>query len=185
MKRLFAFCAAVVVATAIAVPASARQEGRGGGREDRPARAAQTKLRFKLDDHSWESGATVTGTASLRSGRGRGEPVEGATLNIVLENKGVEADGEECFVEDGSECFVDDGGDCASVTTDADGKATISCAGLADGHYVMRVLYAGDEQHKRAKRAQGFSIGASDDDEDGEDEVQPTPTPTPESTPTI
>lgn len=117
-------------------------------------------MRFKLDDHQWDSGATVTGTASLRSGRGRGEPVEGATLRVLV-----------------------DGEDVGTATTDAEGKAAISWGPATDGGHVMRVVYDGDDTHKRAKRAQGFQVGAEDDGDD-EDDLEATPTPEPETTPT-
>ncbi|MCA1707659.1 MAG: hypothetical protein LC808_32060, partial [Actinobacteria bacterium] len=63
-----------------------------------------------------------------------------------------------------------------SVTTDAEGAAVISAASLTDGGHVIRVIYAGDDTHWGAKRAQGVHVGA---------EEEPTRTrPAPVSSPT-
>ena len=153
---LFVFAALAVAALS---PASAKRGGRHG---ERPNRAAHTKMRFKLDDHHWDSGATVTGTVALRSGKGRGEPLIDAMVRVLV---------------DGTEVGI--------AVTDGEGKATVSWGPATDGGHVMRVVFDGDDIHKRAKRAQGFHVGTGDDDE-GDLEATPTPTPTPEpeTTPT-
>ena len=159
-KKFVAFCAALAVAAAFAVPALARPSGeRGGGHGRGKTRPAQTKMRFKLDAHHWDTGATVTGTVALRTGKGRGEPLIDAMVRIVV---------------DGTEVGI--------AVTDSDGKATVSWGPATDGGHVMRVIYGGDDLKRGAKRAQGFHVGA-EGDEDGDD-VETSPTSEPETTPT-
>jgi hypothetical protein len=142
-------------------------------------------MRFKLDDHQLALGEAATGLVKLttRDGRTWG-PLEGATLRVVLKSD----DSDDC---DG-DCPNDDDDvaptavtECAILTTDAEGRATVSCVAAAEGEYVVKVFYDGDDTHKKAKRAQGFTVGEGgdeDEDEDDEPEVDPTPTPEPTET---
>ena len=166
-KRSIAVLAALsLVAASFAAPALAEkgdrdgEHGRGGGK----GRPAQTKMRFKLDDHSVGTGEAASGQVTLlvRDGK-RFAPLEGATLLVSYMGEDAEPS------------------DCGSVTTDVEGHATASCM-APDGQYVMRVVYEGDDTHKRSKRAQGFTVGAADDDEEGEDDT-PSPDTTPEPVP--
>ena len=102
--------------------------------------APPTKIRFKLDDHNVAPGEAVTSTVRVTSGRGKARgPLAGADLSVLV-----------------------DGVEVASLTTDPDGIAAISYGGAAAGDHVMRVVYAGDGTHKRAKRSQGFEVGAEE-----------------------
>lgn len=103
--------------------------------------APPTKIRFKLDDHNVAVGEAVTATVRVTSGRGKHrEPLSGAQLSVLV-----------------------DGVEVASPTTDPDGLAEISYDAGAEGDHVMRVVYAGDDTHKRAKRSQGFEVGAEEE----------------------
>ena len=97
--------------------------------------APVTKIRFKLDDHNVPPGAAVTGSILVRT-RSNHEwvPFAFAPLSIRV---------------DGTEVFT--------LVTDAQGQATTSYVAPAGGH-VMRVVFAGDATHKRARRAQGFAV---------------------------
>ncbi len=112
--------------------------------------APPTKIRFKLDDHSVASGESVTGTVVVMTGKGKDrEPFAGATLTVLVDKVEV-----------------------ATLTTDADGRATVEHAGAEDGEHVMKVVFAGDAGHKKAKRAQGFEVGhAADDGSDQESQA--------------
>lgn len=157
--KLFASIAALaLVAGALAAPALAGGEEGGHGHGKGKSHPAPTKMRFKLADHQLDVGEAPTGEVTLltRVDKKWG-PLEGATLSILI---------------DGSNSV------CPDLTTDADGHATATCTAAAEGEYVMRVRYAGDETHKRAQRAQGFQVGTADEEDD--DLV-----PLPEETPTI
>ncbi len=106
------------------------------GHSHRQPRPAVTKIRFKLDDHEITLGETVNGTATVfsRSGR-RWVPLAGATLSVQV-----------------------DGAEVGTVTTDENGRATISYTPTTEGEHVIKVVYAGDATHKKAKRAQGFEV---------------------------
>ena len=52
-----------------------------------------------------------------------------------------------------------DGTDVLTVVTGVDGHATVSYVAPEGGH-VMRVVFLGDDTHKRARRSQGFSVVA-------------------------
>ncbi|MEA2452396.1 MAG: hypothetical protein QOG04_1106 [Actinomycetota bacterium] len=160
-SKLFASLAVVaLIGGALAAPALARGDHeKGGNGHEKKAHPAQTRMRFKLEDHSIVLGEAAMGDVSLQTRTGKEwAPLAGATLAIVM-----------------------DGGDCASLITDADGKAMVVCTPMADGEYQVKVSYAGDDTHRKAQRAQGFTVGATDDgDDDDEDEpgVMPSPSPT-------
>jgi predicted phage tail protein len=99
--------------------------------------APVTKITFKLSDHNVPPGAAVTGSILVRT-RSSHEwmPFAGATLSVRV---------------DGTEVLV--------LVTGADGRATVSYVAPVGGH-VMRVVFAGDASHKRARRAQGFAVVA-------------------------
>lgn len=96
-----------------------------------------TKITFKLADHNVPPGSVVTGSVHVRT-RSNHEwtPFAGAPLSVRV---------------GGTEVLV--------LTTDANGDAAISYV-AALGDHVMKVVFAGDDTHKRAQRAQGFSVVA-------------------------
>ena len=160
-NRYMAVLAALaLIGAAFAAPALAKKGEHGGGKGK--SHPANTKMRFKLDDHSVASGEAATGTVTLQTRDGhKWAAFAGAALSV-------EVDGEEC----------------ATAETDDAGQATVSCM-AEDGDHVMKVRYAGDDTHKKAQRAQGFSVGASDDDDDDEETPDPVETPTPSPSPTM
>ena len=99
--------------------------------------APVTKITFKLSDHNVPPGAAVTGSILIRS-RSNHEwvPFAGASLSVRV-----------------------DGTELLTLVTGADGRATVSYVAPAGGH-VMRVVFLGDDAHKRARRAQGFAVVA-------------------------
>ncbi len=111
--------------------------------------APPTKIKFKLDDHNVAEGETVTGTIAARTGRGKDrEPLAGASLTVLVDK--VEVD---------------------SLVTDDEGRALVEYVATEAGEHNMKVVYAGDGEHKRAKRAQGFDVGGGEalEDEDLEE----------------
>ena len=99
--------------------------------------APVTKITFKLDDHHVPPGAAVTSDILVRT-RSNHEwvPFAGAPLSVRV-----------------------DGTDVLTVVTGVDGHATVSYVAPEGGH-VMRVVFLGDDTHKRARRSQGFSVVA-------------------------
>ena len=166
IKRHVALVAALLIAgAALGAPAIAKRDGERGKGHGK-TRPAATKMRFKLDSHQWDVGAEVTGSVRLRTRDGKKwGPFEGATLSVLV-----------------------DGTECATLTTDAEGGATAACGPAEAGEHVMRVRYEGDDAHKRAKRAQGYQVGADegdddgDEDEDDDDDLVPAPDPSPSPT---
>lgn len=100
--------------------------------------APVTKITFKLSDHNVPPGAAVTGSILVRT-RSNHEwmPFAGAPISVWV---------------DGTEVLP-------PLVTGADGRATVSYVAPVGGH-VMRVVFAGDASHKRARRAQGFAVVA-------------------------
>lgn len=118
------------------------------------SKAQTTKLTFKLDDHSVATGEDVTGSVKLTTTKGKkGTPVAGATLHVLV-----------------------DGEMDSMVTTDANGEATVTISGAADGEHVAKVVYDGDATRKSAQRSQGFTVGAAEEEEE---EPEPSPSPSP------
>jgi hypothetical protein len=106
-----------------------------------------TKITFKLDDHSVALGDMLTGPVLVQTHEGNHwVPLAGATLSLQIGKTEV-----------------------ATLVTDANGAATVGFAPTSAGDHVMRVVYAGDDLHKGAQRAQGFNAA---------DTGSPTPTPT-------
>jgi hypothetical protein len=98
-----------------------------------------TKIKFKLDSHEMVVGDDVTGTVKVCTHTGHPwDPFPGATLSVRV-----------------------DGDEVGTVVTDANGEADIVYAGATEGDHVMKVVFAGDDTHKRAQRAQGFTVAAS------------------------
>lgn len=97
--------------------------------------APVTKITFKLDDHNVPPGSAITGSVLVRT-RSNHEwvPFAGAPLSVRV-----------------------GGTQVLSLTTDADGRASISYVAAA-GDHVMKVVFSGDDAHKRAQRAQGFAV---------------------------
>jgi uncharacterized protein (DUF58 family) len=99
--------------------------------------APVTKITFKLSDHNVPPGAAVTGSILVRT-RSNHEwvPFAGAPLSVRV-----------------------DGTEVLTLVTGADGRATVSYVAPEGGH-VMRVVFLGDDTHKRARRSQGFAVVA-------------------------
>jgi hypothetical protein len=101
--------------------------------------APVTKIRFKLDVHNITLGQSLTGTATVWTRDGNTwAPLDAAVLSIRLH--GVEV---------------------GTVATDPNGDAPISYTPLEVGGGALKVVYEGDDLHKRARRAQGFEVGES------------------------
>ena len=142
MKRTISIMAICAVVLAMAIAPVVAKKPDG--------KKANAKLGFKLDDHSVASGEDVTGTVKLTSTKGKDKaPIVGAVLKVLL-----------------------DGADHSTVTTDADGEATVTLSGVADGSHVVKVQWDGGDTYKKAQRAQGFTVGEADDEE-------PEPDPSP------
>jgi predicted phage tail protein len=99
--------------------------------------APVTKITFKLSDHNVPPGAAVTGSILVRT-RSNHEwvPFAGAPLSVRV-----------------------DGAEVLDLVTGADGRVTVSYVAPEGGH-VMRVVFLGDDTHKRARRSQGFAVVA-------------------------
>ncbi|HEX9377589.1 MAG TPA: Ig-like domain-containing protein [Actinomycetota bacterium] len=98
---------------------------------------AVTTMRFKLDAHQVAVGEAVTGSVRLFQHHGHTwTPVADASLSVRL-----------------------DGTEVGTATTDADGRANVSATADTAGDHVVKVVYAGDDSHKRCWRAQGFEAG--------------------------
>ncbi len=102
------------------------------------AHPATSKMRFKLDSHSVAVGDQVTGSIRLwtRSGH-RWEALGGVDLSVRL-----------------------DGTEVDTVTTDSDGQVAVSVSADTAGDHVIKVVYAGDDTHRKAHRAQGVEATA-------------------------
>ena len=161
---VIAISAALALSAAFIFSAAAAPGGHGHGHGSAHGAAvhgssvhgghtAVTKITFKLDDHSVVLGDMLTGPVLVQTHEGNHwVPLAGATLSLQIGKTEV-----------------------ATLVTDADGAATIGFAPTSAGDHVMRVVYAGDELHKKAQRAQGFNAA---------DTGSPTPTPTPTDSPT-
>lgn len=108
-----------------------------------PAVAAKpppvTKMKFKLDAHEVAAGAEVTGGVHVWTRDGKAwVPLADAVLTVKVD--GMEVD---------------------ELATDGDGYAAVAHP-ATEGEHVMKIVFAGDDLHKRARRAQGFSATAGD-----------------------
>jgi hypothetical protein len=111
----------------------------GGGSKQGGGKPTVTKMRFKLADHSVAEGEEVTGSVLVTTGRGRArEPLEDAELTVLVDHVQV-----------------------GTLTTGPEGRADVAYGGGAAGEHVMKLVYAGDEDHKRSRRAQGFEVGGA------------------------
>lgn len=162
-KMMSAVAALALVAGAFALPASAAEGGNGGGKGKDKLRQVSTRMKFKLEDHQLALGEAAIGEVTLQTRVGKSwTPLEGASLGVTMGDTS-----------------------CGSVITDAEGKATATCTADANGEYVMKVRYAGDDTHKKAQRAQGFSVGEADEEEEEAEDVLPeVPLPDPSVSPT-
>ena len=95
-----------------------------------------TKLGFHLDQHHLVVGDMVSANVSAMTRDGNHwVPIAGATISVRV-----------------------DGVEVQSLVTDATGTATISWVADTPGGHVMRTIFAGDDLHKKAQRAQGFEV---------------------------
>ena len=101
--------------------------------------APVTKIRFRLDAHEVPVGADVTGSVHVwtRSDH-RWVALAGAELTVSV-----------------------DGLDVGSITTDGDGLASVVYTATVEGDHTMRVSFAGDDAHRKARRSQGFTVTAA------------------------
>jgi hypothetical protein len=98
-----------------------------------------TKITFKLDSHQVAAGDQVTSTALVQTRSGnRWAALPGAVLSVRV-----------------------DGLEVGTTTADVDGLAVVAYTAVEAGDHVMKVVFAGDETHKRAQRAQGFEVSGS------------------------
>jgi len=98
--------------------------------------AAVTKIWFKLDDHEVAEGDEVVSTVLvLTRGRIFWWPLGGVELTVSV-----------------------DGVKVGSATTNILGLARVSAPATVEGEHTMEVSYAGDADHKAAKRSQGFTV---------------------------
>jgi len=107
-----------------------------------PAAAKQppvTKLGFKLVSHQLTVGDSVDVTVHVKSRSAKAwVGVAGATISVKV-----------------------DGVEVATGVSDDAGMAVIPWVVAAEGGHVMKVVFAGDDLHKRAQRAQGFNATAA------------------------
>lgn len=107
-----------------------------------PASAKQspvTKMTFKLDSHQFVVGDTIAGTVHVATRDGNHwVALPGVAVNVMV-----------------------DGAWIATVITDPSGVAQVTMSAGAVGDHVMKMIFMGDEVHKRARRAQGFTIAAA------------------------
>ncbi len=101
--------------------------------------APVTKITFKLDAHEVTQGSPVTSSVLVQTrSANHWVALPGVTLTVNV-----------------------DGADVGTVVTDSNGLAAISYVTESPGDHVMKVVFAGDELHKRAQRAQGFTVTAA------------------------
>lgn len=92
-----------------------------------------TKMGFKLDNDDVTTGDTISGSIKVLTGKGNSRvALPGAELKVTV-----------------------DGVESGSLVTGEDGTATLSLI-AEEGEHVVKVLYAGDSDHKSARRAQGY-----------------------------
>lgn len=98
-----------------------------------------TKIKFKLDAHEVPAGTDVTGSVRVWTRSNHAwTPFAGAALTVSV-----------------------DGVEVGSITTDGDGLATVVYTTTVEGDHTMKVAFAEDDTHKKAKRAQGFTVTAA------------------------
>ncbi len=101
--------------------------------------APVTKITFKLDSHQVAAGDQVTSSVLVQTRSGHmWVAFPGAVLSIVV-----------------------DGVEVGLATAGADGLAPVAYTAAEAGDHVMKVVFAGDETHKKAQRAQGFEVSGS------------------------
>lgn len=117
-----------------------------------------TKMKFKLDAHEVPAGTPVTGGVHVWTRTGNvWEEMPGAVLTLKV-----------------------DGVEVGPFTTGADGYADVSYTG-PEGEHVMKVVFPGDEMHKKSQRAQGFTVTPGEPA--SEPAPEPAPAPEPEPSP--
>ena len=117
--------------------------GASGAASAHPSHKANTKMRFHLQDHQVTVGDTVTGPVHLATRDGHHwTPFGGATLSVRV-----------------------DGTEVGTLTTDSNGDATVSYVADTEGGHVVKVVYAGDDTHRKRQRAQGFEVAAASSDD--------------------
>ena len=143
-QRTILGLATLVAVLALAVaPAAAKGKKASNARGPK---AAVTKMTFKLDQHELEVGDDATGSVLVRTRSGnRWVPLSEVTLEVFLDGESV-----------------------GTVETDADGRTQVVVPGGDPGEHVVKVRYAGDADHRKAQRAQGFEVAEPDPGEEPE-----------------
>jgi hypothetical protein len=95
-----------------------------------------TKIRFTLDTHRVTAGEQVTGSVHVWT-RQAHSWVSLPAVQLSLRVDGAEVD---------------------ALETGVDGTASVAYTATEVGDHVMKVYFAGDELHRRARRAQGFEV---------------------------
>ena len=141
-----------VIALALAAPAAmasnshanshpnshAIGHGRPVGTPAAPAHAGPTKITFKLRPNTVVLGGDLISTPTFVTHVGNSwEPLAAATFVVTVDGVGV-----------------------ATGVTDPNGQALVDYVGAVVGEHVMKVVYLGDAAHKKAQRAQGFTVDA-------------------------
>jgi len=99
--------------------------------------AATTKMAFKLHgQHSLTMGESLDCTVTLQSRDAhQWVGIPGASVNVTVDGTWV-----------------------ATAFADGAGVATFTWTANSVGDHVMKLIYAGDDTHKKAQRAQGFNV---------------------------
>lgn len=137
-KRRIQILGGVVAASVAVSLMGVGAQAAPGKRKNGKAKSAVTMVKFKLANEDVTAGDSLAGNIKVSSGGGRNRaPLAGAELAVTI-----------------------DGVDAGSITTAEDGTATITVI-AEEGDHVVKVVYAGDADHKRAKRAQGYEAVAA------------------------
>ena len=116
--------------------------------------APVTKMKFKLDAHEIPAGTPVTGGVHAWTHAGHAwDPFPDAVLIVKI-----------------------DGIEVGTVPTDVDGYVDVWYP-AEEGEHVMKIVFAGDELHKRAQRAQGFTVTPGEPVPEPAPEPEPVPEP--------
>jgi plastocyanin len=131
--------AAIIAAGLLAGAAGTASAKPGTEHPHKKQHPANTKMGFRLDDHQVMVGDPVTGSAHLATREDHAwAPLADASLSVRV-----------------------DGDEVATLTTDADGNATVSLTADTEGGHVVKVVFAGDDAHRKRQRAQGFEVEAA------------------------
>jgi hypothetical protein len=128
------------LALALIAPSALASSSHAGGQSSAHGPSAAngpTKIDFKLRPNHVAMGTDLTSTVTFwaHAKPGPWAPLAAAVFSVRV-----------------------DGAEVATGTTDANGQALVDFAPTAAGEFVMKIVYAGDTLHKKAQRAQGFTV---------------------------